>query len=834
MFKVKYYQHTRNYYESFSIHGGEVHLTQSASFANYLRKICQIDDQVFGYKSFVEKIFPNWTDPHTEIYLLSAIRDFILSEAPAKNKSTFEKRTRDFYLAVRFALEMGVTKLFEVPLLSLSEEQKFLISLLNHITNDEVVISYLQERATLTKEKIAERLNLKEVHTIVVHHFDYIDAQRMMMFYLLHQIGLEVIFHIPFHPNAQGVYKTWKEIYQRVANCEYKNWECVESSYPTKGAKFAQYLDDSFPSMTDPLQGIQFYSFEHPTSFKEYVKQYPIKENENEIIASYEEDLNLYTDLVKSNHFFATPYGKFLLSLQNCQKTSEGIKITYDDYVNMMTSGWVRYGHINGTKVLTLLVDLRDYMDGVQNFPEIMERLHTLVELQEVSQVFDEEAKDQAGRNQLKKYLSNPFRSFPYVHQSRYDITIKQLIECTKDLARKVNRLLLAEGEKRNVKQYLRDLYTIYSTVSEEWNDQAKKTMEKLFSISLPDHWEFTKEEMYHLLTLYLGSNEEKEDEIILNFDQLVGKTLSGKNIHVTGLSFKTFPWSTPKIPILLTHTWLKECIKRAFIGVNQKTRLNALLVDYYSKNVTRHKALYTIYHLLAYGQGEITFSYIKDLHENDGPSIYFTILEDLYMENDHQLEIKEEFHWEEPSQQEEIDSVDALTEFPDLLWLDSDFCYRKFFLNAFIEHHPIYESDFHQQLAFSFIGKLLSEQGDGEELFKETIFPLFPQWTNAHKQNLLDKNIVFGLRTYKTYENIYYPKAMNRLQILASKYIVTKKWKAKHQYENETFKMEDHIKEFLKNTGDFEVQATSGQHCRMCPYLHVCKDGEYAIDASD
>lgn len=284
-----------------------------------------------------------------------------------------------------------------------------------------------------------------------------------------------------------------------------------------------------------------------------------------------------------------------------------------------------------------------------------------------------------------------------------------------------------------------------------------------------------------------------------------------------------------------MTHTWLKECIRYSFIASNQNIRITALLVDYYSRNVARNTALYSIYHLLAYGNGQITFSYIRDLRENDGPSIYFTILEELYKQEEVTLEEQiEEFSWEEPVITQEEIPVEPLRNIPDLLWLDTDFCQRKFFLNSFAEHHPVYESDFHQQQVFSIIGKLLAEQGDGEKLFRETIFPLFPQWTNAHKQNLLDTSYSSGLRTYKSYQNIYYPKAMKRLQRLGSKYIVTKNWKAKHQYDHDTFRVDEHINGFLTSVRIKEIAARSGQHCRMCPFLHVCKDGEYVVDAND
>lgn len=440
-------------------------------------------------------------------------------------------------------------------------------------------------------------------------------------------------------------------------------------------------------------------------------------------------------------------------------------------------------------------------------------------------------AKEQAGNHRFKQYLSNPFRSFSYQNQDRYKMTIKQLIECTKDLARKVNRLLLSNTETKNVRQYLLELYKIYSSVKDDWEPDIIQKFEKLFHVNIPEHWSFGKEELFHFLFIHLKSNEQETNKI-LNFTQIIGTTFNARNVHVTDLSFKSFPLRSLELPKLLSHTWLKKCIYKSFISKNRENRLNALLVDYHSRNLTRYTSLYSIYHLLAFSNGTITFSYIDHLQENGGPSIYFTILQELYDQDEkHEDEILEDYTWEEPVIDKEDFPTEPLMEVSELLWLDSDFCHKKFFLNAFVEHYPKYEKDFHQRLAFSIIGKLLTEQADGEESVSENLFPLFPQWTNAHKKNLIDTSYVMGLRTYKSYQNIYYPKAMKHLQRLRSRYLVTKNWKVKYQYDQDTFKVDNHIKEFLENVDRKNVKASTGQHCIMCPFLHVCKEGEYAVD---
>ena len=74
----------------------------------------------------------------------------------------------------------------------------------------------------------------------------------------------------------------------------------------------------------------------------------------------------------------------------------------------------------------------------------------------------------------------------------------------------------------------------------------------------------------------------------------------------------------------------------------------------------------------------------------------------------------------------------------------------------------------------------------------------------------------------------------MKRLQRLYSKYEVTRNWKAKYQYDHDTFKVKDHIGNLKDHIGEKNIKAKSGHHCRMCPFLHVCVEGEYVIDAND
>lgn len=835
MFNVCYYQNTKEFYEQTPLDNDAIHLTQSASFAEYLRNK-NPETNVFGYKTFFDKMFPEWNNPLTEIYLRSVVREYIYNHFEEKEALYYSKRVNDFYLSLRFLVEFGGLPLHIFP--DSNQDQKLLVSMYKELSKHSIITSYLLDRVTMNKEKIKERLELsKQVKAIYLHHFDYIDGVRMMLFNHLKNMGYEVIFYIPFSEGKMDLYKNWISIYEQITNYSSNDWECMNYFNNDLGNRFAHYIDKDVPALDKDRYDVEFLTFNHPTEFKDFLMEKPLKKKQHEVVTMFEENLNIYTDHTEKSHFYATSYGKFFLSLQNCKKTDQEILFSYDDYVNMLVSGWVQAGSSNGSKALTLLIDLRVYMEGVSTFQDVLDRLQSLLHLQDFSQAFDEVGKEQADRHRLKRYLSNPWRAFPYVHHSRYEITVRQLIECTKDLARKVNRLLLSDQEKRNVHSYINELQRMYSGVKEQLEPKFAMKFEALLYTEIPLTWEFGKEELFQLLTLYLAAEDDENINKIKNFDQLIGLTLTTRNIHVTGLSLKTFPWKTPSLPNLLTHTWLKKCVYQSFISVNRESRLQALLVDYYSRKVSRNTAIYSLYHLLAYADGNIAFSYINELEENDGPSIYYSILEELYSkeQDDNFGSEKNDLLWDDdPAQREEELPMSALESIPDILWLDSDFCYKKFYINAFIERHPIYEKDFHQQPIYASITKLLSEQGEGEQGIQEVVFPLFPQWTNAKKQNLLDTAFSKGLRKYKSYENIYYPKAMKRLQILYSRYEVTKNWKVKHRFDNDTFQVEDHAKEFVNYNMGKKMKANAGNHCRMCPYLHVCEEGEYAIDASD
>lgn len=836
LFKVETFTDQREYYESLQFHDGDIHIFPVSSLSNIIKEKSKGFNSsnigIFSYSAFEKALFPEWNSPYTDIYLRSIIRRLLRKHSAAQLLPQMEERIQEALLSIRFLVEMQIPHLPNSK--DLNEEQKVFSKVLREITQDSIVRGYITSIGDLNQNYVDEKINITSKGVIFVYQLDYVDATRMMLFQWLHKAGFEIVFRVPFHTDHITIYKGWKQIYETISQIRAENWEMVQNSKLDNGKKFACYLDGNHQhkSHESDLLSVQTLQFDHPLEFKKYVAR---NENEN-TLAIPVDDLNRHIGSNQSNHFFSTPYGKFLLNLFECKLQENEISLQYQTYIDFMTSGWVEVNNISGMRGASLLLDLKPYMEGIKTIGDIKNRLESLIELQEVSKTFDQLAKDQTGQNRVKRYLANPFRAFAYVHQHRYALTVKQLLDLTNDLEKKLKSLIIPKGESRNVKDYIYQINEIFSNVKRNWPEEVSLTFKKNMNFSIPEKWNFEQEEIHQLIILNLGE-EQKYSQPIEAFAQIRGKILEDIPLHLTDLSMHSFPEHERTLPYFLSHTWIKESIQRLFNSANKEIRLKAMLVDYCTRQNGESFSVYNLYTALASYQGKLTLSWIKNLMDNDNESIYFSLIHQLYSNGDKIEEYKNEDNtdliWEEPEDKEEsnINLTPLKGEIPSLYWLDNDFCYRKFFYSALLSHQPIYESDFHQQLVFGTLGSLFSQQGDGRKDFEETIFPLFPQWTYTLKRNLIDVEYKKELRNYKHFQNVSYPYAMDQLQRLRSRYEVTKRHKIRNQYKEDRFKESEAIREIVDSINADQIKAEPGTHCRMCPHLHVCSEGEYVID---
>jgi hypothetical protein len=299
-------------------------------------------------------------------------------------------------------------------------------------------------------------------------------------------------------------------------------------------------------------------------------------------------------------------------------------------------------------------------------------------------------------------------------------------------------------------------------------------------------------------------------------------------------------------MPRPLTLSWIREAAQTAWVktSLRYQVTVHSMKVHYEMEQSLASYFDFQLYFMLRHARGEIIISWIRGLHEHDEASSKLKLLCLLYGQGESPAvwvpEIKQDWPNEEMPDGQEMETVPLesakglVGEIPHAYWLNYDFCARKFFYTSLVELEPVYESDFHQQIAFGFIGALLAQQADGMDGVREFLFPLFPQWTQTKKENLVHLARNNTLRTYKQFQNINYPAAMKLLVKLLSRYEVTKRYKVKNAYERSEIRRETEekwLKEWLKKVTDCDVQAEPGDHCKMCPYLSQCPEGELSIE---
>ncbi|MGL4450137.1 MAG: hypothetical protein ACRCTZ_02960 [Sarcina sp.] len=232
--------------------------------------------------------------------------------------------------------------------------------------------------------------------------------------------------------------------------------------------------------------------------------------------------------------------------------------------------------------------------------------------------------------------------------------------------------------------------------------------------------------------------------------------------------------------------------------------------------------------------------SWIKGLRENDTKSIILKQIETIYgnkIEESQGLDF-DDIVSEESIKMQNIKSYDIAElekdydKYADVAYRNLDFCNRKFLYGSVLNDYPIYHTDFHNKLVFSGLVSILKNSiEDSYSNITKFIFPLFPQWKDVVKSNILSceyarKNI----RDYKYFDGVNYPKNIDSLYLLKSKYIVGENSKIRNRYNKENFKAREYYKTFITEYL-YDEEINSGKHCMMCPYIYICKKGEFIID---
>lgn len=837
MFQVEAFEDISKIYKEFSQNEKlALHLASDGAHAQLLKAQ---NLHVSTYSMLVNELFREWHHTFTDLKLISEIKKQIIvhtnPESPVRKQMLLQ--SKELMISFRFLVEFHQLKLTKQQ--NESEEAAIFRSIMNTLMELEEVQAYYYARKQLTAEQVAHsfRANKSIISKkIYIYMEDFVDVSRIMLYQTLRNIGFDIVFRIPYEERYPTIHHGWKTIYENLSQTKLENWNIIRNGVPSKGYSFAQKIEGDIPEK-EIGNWIKLNVYQHPNELKRELVVNPLKIGKNEMVASDSESLNKLYIKDDSLYFFSSKIGRFFKYLTQCKRKEESIECSYSTFTELITSGWVGE---QGVKAQALLIDLEGYMAGVITLGQIRDRLLTLIELQELSQDFERQGRDQIGRNRIKRFLWNPFRVFSYIHRDRYDCTPKQLLDLLNRLERMMNILLLDDNNSVHVNSYIEKVKELYVEVDPFVDGREKERFEEKCLLPIAkDEWKFAFDEIILLFAASFAPDQKKKSqvqeniaetaEIIQSIGNAVSKAITSDHLHITQLSARKFPRFALHLPSYLDYKWLKESITSSFPKEKQGLRLHALLVDYYSRKEVRSFDVYSIYGAIAFGHN-VTFSWIDQMTDYDSASVYFQFLQECYGMN-HEIDnklVNEEIEWPNRAMNIETNIESTLEEIPSLYWLDEDFCARKFFYNGIINNQPIYESDFHQRMAFGIIGSLLSQQGEGRKQVEEVLYPLFPQWTNTLKENLLDTEYFYPLRNnHNSFENIQYPKALEKLQRLHAQ---SKRVKQKSQYRTQNLLVEKTTKSWAKQVEDYQVKAEPGPHCMMCPHVYRCDVGRFAV----
>lgn len=866
MFKVETYEDPIRYFNKLNINNDEIHILGQSSISTYLKEINPNNMiNIWAYDDLMDALYPNWNLPMNKLWMEMDLFKILMKYDNDNIIQSMKKDIESLLYAYRYLIEIGIDHIDEERAEDLSEY--IFIDVFNKFSKSSTILETSTElRNVNSKEKIINRLNkygmekykfsknlINNAAKIYVHNMEWLDIRRMIFFERMNWIGMSISFRIPYYEDYTSLNRGWVEIYKEINALN--EWVKVDNSTQiNEGKAYADYLEGKDIKAEDK-SNLSFLKFNEPIEFKRYLKENPLKYGEIEYFAFSEDELNRYVrDEIKTankidnegnigvQHIFDFGIGKFLFFLYEIEIKNDEIYIDYNTFVECVTSGWIK----NGEKTLAFLKDLEPYMFGVDTLSDILQRLEILEYLNKASSIFDDKSKESTGENKIKKYLSNPFKVFPYVNLDRYSVSIEDLFKITEEFQEMILYLFEGDSELIDLKDHLKRLERYWNlidyNIKEDLNEEVYNKINNLFKQDL-DNREITKYGIRDFLILKLGIRSNEDNSIMINsFQQIEGYILNHtKRIVIADLSSQSinkYLQRNQSIPSYLSYEDIEKYLEDKKGQYNYILERSIRVSKKYDEYI-QYFINYSIFQILSFYDGEIEFCWIEDLNDFDDEFNTLKIIRNIYeleeektcfgdLESTTSEILSSILEWDKP-RKKSFNKEKIYKEISPVGWRDLDFCPKKFLYSNVLKPNPIYFLDFHQRLAFSSIATLFSDQAMGMGNVEDYLFPLFPQWPITTKKNMLKTSYKRDIRISMKHQNISFPKNLADIQILRSKYLVTKRYKIRNAYRRSNINPDRLFKEFSEEIEN--EKSEKGMHCSMCPHVLICLKGEFAID---
>lgn len=890
MYKVETHNNSREYFERLTIEDCSIYVTSNKSLSNMIIERGKIKEEdrwkVLDIENFIKNIYPNWTDTINNVKLQNEIRMAILkvkekikNENELKEIKFLEDNVLILYSDFSYLVEAGVRKLSYISsdvklnlikeIFNIFSQSELFKEMSNEVLNIEnikrfpklLVKKYLDKLSKNDRNKANEIKFLldkkaNKITKIYFYNINNLDLKRYMISEILKYAGYEVIFRIPHFEGLNAVNKCWDKVYRDSKLFSIEINEKYKLPY-NSNVKYVDFLEGNVVK-EGGIDNVTIKNYKEIYDFKKSTKNKNVITLHKDSLKSIKERENLNL----KNHCYQSAIGRFIYNLYDCKIDDGNVKISFDTYREMITSGWIEVNKWNGIKLQGYLAENEEYFNGTSDIDDILERIEKLKEINEVGNIFEEQAKDRIRKNQTKQFLSNPFRAFSYYNFEKYNITANYLYEVTLRLKRFLIKAFEGEDEIINVENHFKMLSILFRNtyIIDKYNNGSEtqqKIIKRIFGL-LNNPSAFGelvhKESLSDLFNIYLIIDEDVLEEIKqeeeFSIDQLEGLMyidrlfkFNRQPIYIGDISYKSYEKYRDKskeFNKILNIEDTKFIFEKELKGKNKEIVMEGLKLQKHSKEANESYLKFAVANLLINYDGEIEFSWIEALRKDDSKAILLKQLESLYGDGKNVPTYldKDEFVEEEEMELYDINSHDLKTisenkiKVPEVAFRDLDFCGDKFLYSSIVEGYPTYSTEFHQRLVFSSLISIFKNNIEDSYIgLLKYILPMFPQWTDVVKRNILDCEFSRkGLREYRYFEGINYPKSTDALYILKSKYIVTENNKIRNRYNKGEFNGERYYKEFIEEYIEGN-QNNSGLHCKMCPHNFLCKKGEFAVD---
>ena len=865
--KIQFISRPKEYFRSLNINSNELHAFSTSTLEQYIKNILFADKKmnIVLFKDIEKMLYPKWNNTIEVIRMTSILRDII-----EKMDISFEERTSylkdidNILEAIRYLSELGVKEINNLLAKqdkTLNKKEKDILMIYTEFIKDEKIEDLLSEfMEPINSEIFAKKIQnfnnrskeingeLKNISKLYIYNDVKLDMNTYLMLKRLENRGIDVIFKVYFTREIAKNCPNYYELYKSI--CE--NDE-IESRIFT--SNFMKYLSGD-PIEKNLMEDIVFKSFENPSRFKQYLREYPLDKKHtysgtverqyvgisSDILNEYFKDV-IFENTKENKDIFSYDEGNFLINLYNLEIKEDDFKITFNDLFKCITSGWVEIKsgnkYISGKRAATLLIDLKDYFDGCETIGDYLSRIDNLELLDQFKSEFDKLSESKVQKDRVKMYLMNPLKVFSYLNSDRYEVTIKQF----KDIMHKFKRMakILLHDDMLDVNEHLASLKEIWNNLSfncEQIEEDLRfSKLSDDLSFKGEDYELMSFEEMRSLLIAIISdkSTDDGTDIKIKSIFTLEGIILEDvKEINLVDLSEKSIEriHEIKGISNILNKNFLERIIN--YSNLNNPLFKKLLVIHNKWLNTFNDFLNYNLCILFENYDGRINILYIDGIFDNDNKSSVYNIIKNIYeveeeLANSTPISYFDFMEDEVELERIKIGDIDWSEDISPVALLDLDFCPRKFFLSNILGSNPVYSKELHQQMVFTTLASLFSGFKRNDKRVKEIFFKLFPQWTDTLKENLLETSYTRDINARFKFKNINFPYYMKDIQILRSKYGLYHK--VKDAYKDKDLKSKEYIKLFLEEVNMNTIEGRCGTHCSMCQHQYICTKGEWAID---